>query len=139
MLYFKIVNNKYKKIKKSGYIWTTSKEENQLKFKKKNGDKMAKLKIDTKNEKEELSRIEQFFREQVKLQILNDITQQKLLKNQEFFISTIKSNLYTLTCTQNPSSSTTKISFTPLTSQSEIDLINSRVSSKFGLSEPKTK
>ncbi|CAI2362668.1 unnamed protein product [Moneuplotes crassus] len=136
------LKNQYLNISKTGsWFWKKSKEKNQKIFKNKNDNKMDDLEMLIKINKEDVSeitsKITQTFTDQMYPIILSNLIDQKLLKHQEFINSTIESNLYTLTCTQNPESSTTKISFTPLTSEFEIDLINSRVSSKFGLSEPK--
>ncbi|CAI2362676.1 unnamed protein product [Moneuplotes crassus] len=138
------LKNQYLNISKTGsWWWKKSKEKNHNEFNNKNGTKMNTLKMLIKIDEEELSettlKITQTFTEQMYPKILSNLIDQKLLKHQEFINSTIESNLYTLTCTQNPESSTTKISFTPLTSKFEINLIDSRVSSKFGLSEPKPK
>lgn len=144
MLHFNIVNYKLSNITETG-VWPLkkSKKKNEEKFIKNNGKRMELLPNLIENDQQELakivSEITQTTRDQMYPKILKNITQQKLSKNQEFLQSTIESSLYTLTCTHCSESLSAQISFTPLTSESEISLIKSRVSSKFGPSEPKTK
>ncbi|CAI2386718.1 unnamed protein product [Moneuplotes crassus] len=104
-----------------------TKEQKQKKYLEKHGGRMDTLKQEIPQARKYLlNHFNQNFnklKDEEYNKILNELIEQKIKSNSNFLSKTLKSNLYTLTCTPFPESCLARLVFSPITLDSQVRAI----------------